>query len=230
MRQATVQIIKFIAGTYSQYSWEAAFWLRGMRKTLRSLRSVIQLGLIPSQSVTAAAKIFIEAVKRGKIGQHTPQRLYSTGGWKVSQRGIEEDQNKHRLRKKNPGDTSETWNAGVWSGTWCVSRRLPHILGGKKNLHFTGPKEACSLKLDEEKRWKACLWVPLPRFLFIVLLIWALVSHQDKSRWANLPMNNLAQHSLCVCSAATTENHLQFPVYAIEWLLLIKMKRRFMSL
>lgn len=171
-----------------------------MRKALRSLRSVIQLGLIPSQSVTAAEKIFIEAVKRGKIGQHTPQRLYSTGGWKVSQRGIEEDQNKHRLRKKYPGDTSEAWKAAVWSGTWCVSRRLLHIFGKKKkNLHFIGPKEACALKLDEEKRWKACLWVPLRRSLFIVLLIWALVSHQDKSRWANLPMNNLAQHSLCVC-------------------------------
>lgn len=139
MRLATVQIIKFIAGAYSQYSWEAAFWLQGMRKALRSLRSVIQLGLIPSQSVTAAAKIFIEAVKRGKIGQHAPQRLYSTGGWKASQGGIEEDQNKHRLRKKNLGDTSETWKVGVWSGTWCVSRRLPHILGKKKKspLHRT---------------------------------------------------------------------------------------------
>lgn len=230
MRQATVQIIKFIAGTYSQYSWEAAFWLRGMRKTLRSLRSVIQLGLIPSQSVTAAAKIFIEAVKRGKIGQHTPQRLYSTGGWKVSQRGIEEDQNKHRLRKKKPWWHFRDVKCGCLVGN--VVRFSPSTahFGGKKNLHFTGPKEACSLKLDEEKRWKACLWVPLPRFLFIVLLIWALVSHQDKSRWANLPMNNLAQHSLCVCSAATTENHLQFPVYAIEWLLLFKMKRRFVSL
>lgn len=79
-----------------------------MRKALRSLRSVIQLGLIPSQSVTATVKIFIEAVKRGKIGQHIPQRLYSAGGWKNSQGGIEEDQNKHQMITKNVGDTSDT--------------------------------------------------------------------------------------------------------------------------
>lgn len=71
-------------------------------------------------------------------------------------------------------------------------------------LDFKRPKEATTLKSDDETRWESSL-IPLLAPIHLCVGFYSScrlfehVSHRDKGRWGNLPMNNLAQHSLCEC-------------------------------
>lgn len=98
--------------------------------------------------------------------------------------------------QKNETQTLFGWECDSFSPSITCFRQI--------FLDFKRPKEATTLKSDDETRWESSLISLLAPIHLCVGFYSSCrwfepVSHQDKSRWGNLPMNNLAQHSLCEC-------------------------------